>query len=185
MKNFARLSFAVIMFSALAFTSCKKDETTTDPTPTPSGTTFTFAAVGHQWIMSNDSAGVDLGNDTTKIIAAAGANRWEMSDGSIMYCSSNEFGFTEDTLTMIICKADAKVNDQYTINIAPGYTAIAKVVAVDQSVVVPAGTFSCFKVDLSFMGQVMGTYYISRKYGMIKTTDLEGFTSKLVSKNFS
>ena len=181
MKNIIALSFALLISAGLLFTSCSKDETTPTPTPTASG--FTFAAVGHQWIVSNDSSGVNLGNDTTKIIASLGSNKWMMNDSSTMYCSSNEFGFIMDTLTMILCKADAKVNDQYVVDFGLGFTMTNKVVAVGQSVTVPAGTFSCFKIELSFMGQVMSTFYVSKQYGMIKS-ESDGVVSSLISKNF-
>jgi hypothetical protein len=182
MKNLLKLSMILVVVSMLVFTtSCEKDKTTTDPTPTATG--FTFAAVGHQWITANDSSGVNLGNDTSKITASLGSNKWMMNDGSVMYCSSNEFGFIQDTLTMILCKADAKVNDQYTIDLGQGFTMINKIVAVGQSVTVPAGTFSCFKIELSVMGQVFSTFYISKQFGMIKS-ESDGTISSLISKNF-
>ena len=177
MKTYLKTIVMLFLAAMLFITGCEKSSETKSKQTDDS--TFTFAVVGHQWIMTYDATMPKAyDNDTVSIVSAQGTDTWLLNDGSLMLCSSNVFGIGKENDIFIVCKADALVGDTYS-----GVAGDCKVVAVNEDVTVPAGTFSCFKVERSISGQLRDTYYINRKYGLIKVVNDE-FISILLSKNF-
>jgi hypothetical protein len=117
-------------------------------------------------------------NDTLFIVSRQDSNTWLMNNGSLIYCSQEEFGLEKEGHLFTVCKANAQVNDQYS-----GFDGDCKVVAINLPVTVPAGTFNCFKIERSINGEYRETYYINRRYGLIKDEN-EEFVSYLLSTNF-
>jgi len=177
MKKFLKPSLMLVAATCIMLASCEKKEEKKSTTPDDS--TFTFAAIGHKWIMSYDNSMPKVyENDTLVMVSSQDSNTWLMDDGSVMYCSPNEFGMEKEGSIFTVCKADAVVNDLY-----PGIAGDCKVVAVDLQVTVPAGNFHCFKVERSINGEYRETYYINRQYGLIKVEN-EEYISFLLSMNF-
>lgn len=178
MKNPLKLSLMLMVTTYFALVGCeKRDE---PKLPITEDSTFTFAAIGHQWIMGYDTAMPKVyDNDTLTIVSCPESNTWQMNDSSLIYCSPNEFKLEKEGQFFTVCKANAKVNDEYE-----GFAGNCKVVAIDIPVTVPAGTFKCIKVDRSVNGEYRETYYVNLQFGLIKDENAE-YICYLFSTNFN
>ena len=177
MKKILKSGLMLVFATSVFVAGCEKNETIKS---TNSGdSTFTFAAIGHSWIMSyENSMPKAYDNDTLVIVSSQGTDTWVMDDGSIIYCTPNEFGMEKEGNIFTVCKADARVNDIYS-----GIAGDCKVVAIDLPVTVSAGTFNCFKVERSINGEYRETYYVNKQYGLVKDEN-EEYVCFLLSKNF-
>ncbi len=177
MKTLLKFSLMLVPAIALMLASCEKNAETKPARSSDS--TFTFAAIGNEWVMGYDTTMPKaFKNDTLIMVASQGSYTWLMNDSSVMYCSSNEFGLEKEGNIFTICKADAILND-----IFPGVAGDCRIAAVDLPVTVPAGTFLCFKVERSIGGEHRETYYVNRQYGLIKVEN-EEYIRFLVSFDF-
>lgn len=204
MKNPVKINLLILLILAISLSSCKKDNTDSDPIFAPPK--FTFGKKGNEIVSKTVfKIGLTTEIDTLKqkLINIETNNTWLISevrsvknDSITTYwlITENEFGYSDITGTDngIICKADAKVNEKY-ISIYGGNTMTSQVVALKQNVTVPLGNFECYKVKMISTADPETTYYyyINQKYGIIKmeftgtifTTPFT-YTQELISKNF-
>lgn len=178
MKNLVNLSLMLMATTYFALVGCEKND---EPKlPIPEDSIFTFAAIGHQWIMGYDTAMPKVyDTDTLTIVSCPESNTWLMNDSSFMYCSPNEFKLEKEGQFFTVCKANAKVNDEYE-----GFAGNCKVVAIDIPVSVPAGTFNCFKIERRVNEEYRETYYVNLQYGLVKDENAE-YICYLLSTNFN
>jgi hypothetical protein len=153
LKNTRLLS--AVFLSVLMICACSKKDS--NPVTPGAPTTVFPLAVGNQWIMQGyifdvasnalKMAGKDtltVGRDTT----IQGETWYSQGDGTYM---SNRTGglwqYNADYGRQLYFKYPAQVNDTYSMisgDAVNGFdTASVKVISINQSITVPAGTFSC------------------------------------------
>jgi hypothetical protein len=178
------------------------EEKTTDPPANDNN--FTFAKVGNKWTfkVTSDSHTSDM---TQEIIKDMGNHIYKVetiyqgaSFGTVYlfwYVNGEEMSFNTDSSGLhknFLFNSSSEVNKTYMsiVEYSPflqsGDTVYAKILSLDESVTVPAGTFSCIKIQVwggvtSSMPESM--VYFNRKVGQIKQTS-ESMTLELKYKNF-
>lgn len=193
---------ARVVFLALivAFVGCKKDDSNNDNT-TPAAEPF--LKVGHEMVyeFTTSSQGVNMtGEISYKVIEDLGNGSYKIEQTTQMtgipaqtsydtWTKDNAFGMGKDMST-------AKVGDSWTEANA-GITYTTTVTSVSENVTVPAGTFTCVKLEQvqSNNTSITNNFYVHIVYGMIYSqitsqTSVGGTTvtttseMKLKSKNF-
>lgn len=192
MKNLLKISMFLLLSAVILISACnKKDDP--DPDPQPTYEIFTFVKTGNYWDYYTYAASVLDDSMKMKVTSSLGAGKWQIvmeplappiyGDTSIWYMTDVEFGFWDAVKTTVL-KADAKVNDKY-VTIDSGDTLTYKVVGIDVTTIVPAGSFKCFKVAEYYGSDLGGYLYINPKSGLILYEDVDGiFQIKLKRKNF-
>lgn len=174
----------------VTFSSCKKDSgTISDSTVMPP-----YIAVGHKWIY--DASGFSgYSTVTYEIDAVNGTNYHQKSTfdgdagGDAYFYAKDGFlcvyeppetrGGTQRRLKL----NNAAVGDVWS-RIVPGKTYYHELKSLNESVTVPAGTFICKKVEVTFSDSFNSQdEYWNDEYGLIK---LDNFilSVELKSKNF-
>jgi hypothetical protein len=192
-----KVSFFLValLIGALSFSACKdEDDDVVDP-PTPA-TGFTFGKVNNQWNMRLETG---MFTDTTtffRLVNSLGNSNYTaifsimnglQVDTIVFYIAEGEMAdYPEDDLnkryTMV--KKDSKVNDMFTYVSTSGDTTYRKIVGINSEVTVPAGKFSCFKIEEWDAGATdISTFYINPASGFIKI-ETTGATMQLLNKNF-
>jgi len=181
----------ILDFSFILFSSCKKDE---NQITIPE---FTFAKVGNTSVFmleSNFDGKISRDTIMRKYESMLENNVWKVldliapNDIRFEYVSKTEYSWMDDPSgknTFPIINSTSKVNDIYTF-LYDGDTIYNKVIAVEEKVVVPAGTFECYKT-ISYFNSTVGSFYVNGKYGLIKYYEAYGsgyVKLELISKNF-
>ena len=176
-------SFIICLIGFTIF-SCGKDEATNLTTDK-----FTFLKVGRSWRYTEfDSTGIFIMDLTFIAQESLGNGNFQMLDceifhpAGIWHMTDNSFGY-RDTITEIIVKANAKLND-IIYNISGSDTISSfKVVGINIQKQVPAGTYPCYKVEMQ-KPLNFGTYYINKDFGIICFSHANGNNTVLISKSF-
>lgn len=200
MKKFYKVSLILLALSILVFNGC--EDKTTDP-PTVDNN-FTFAKVGNKWTYKVTSES-HISDMTQEIIKDMGNHIYKVetiyqgaSFGTVYlfwYVNGEEISFNTDSTGLsknFLFNNSTEVNKTYMsiIEYSPfmqrGDTVYAKILSLDESVTVPAGTFSCIKIQVwggttSSMPESM--VYFNRKVGQIKQTSAQ-MNLELKLKNF-
>jgi hypothetical protein len=157
-KTSSRL-FVLALISVLWISACSKKDS--NPVTPNSPTAIFPLAAGNQWIMQSyfysGSAWIPTTKDTTGIkrdTTISGEKWYTMGDNTYMTNRSDGlWQFTAEDGAQLMFKYPVQVNDsfkQITGNAASGFdTSFVKVLSISQSVVVPAGTFTCVTYQLT------------------------------------
>lgn len=190
MKKFYKVSLILLALSILVFNGC--EDKTTDPPAVDNN--FTFAKVGNKWTYKVTSES-HISDMTQEIIKDMGNHIYKVetiyqgaSFGTVYlfwYVNGEEISFNSDSTGIsknFMFDSSTEVNKTYMsiVEYSPflqrGDTVYAKILSLDESVTVPAGTFSCIKIQVwggttSSMSESM--VYFNRKVGQIKQTSAQ------------
>jgi hypothetical protein len=186
------LSASIMLALAVSFSACKKDDVKTDPTPdppTPATPYFNFAKVGNTASFETSTPLVVqtfTGTMSQEVKSKHGTDVFMvetlLSLGIPSVQDINSTGYWKITNTQFasvddeqgskpfpyFTKGDA-VNKTYTVSDS-GITRTRTVLSVSESVTVPAGTFTCFKVKETNSGNAdESVYYFHKDFGLIRT----------------
>ncbi|PKP03681.1 MAG: hypothetical protein CVU11_07395 [Bacteroidetes bacterium HGW-Bacteroidetes-6] len=186
----------ILLAAMLVLASCKKDDDT-NPTPTnpstPSSSVFTFFKTGASWTYDTyDSDGGAHFNQTYTINSISAQNyatvNWNVaglySYTVYWYADNNKFSmlcYPGDTKMLIFCDADPTVGESWAetwIDSTTNVTDSCYIIATNETVTVPAGTFTnCIKIKETTTDDPLcyKYYWLSLSAGVIKT---EGTTAQ-------
>jgi hypothetical protein len=186
----------------LIFISIGCEDKTSDPPANDNN--FTFAKLGNKWTFKVTSDN-HISDMTQEIVKDMGNHIYKVetiyqgaSFGTVYlfwYVNGEEISFNTDSTGLsknFLFDSSTEVNKTYMsiIEYSPfmqrGDTVYAKILSLDESVTVPAGTFSCIKIQVwggttSSMPESM--VYFNRKVGQIKQTSAQ-MNLELKYKNF-
>ncbi len=181
------LSLTVLM----VFSSCKKD----NPDGSNQPTDIAFLRVGNKWVY-NITGGFTSYSTTTNELISVNNGTYKMAtwfddtQGASVYlygqggylCWYDE-GLSKGANQQLYKYQNAVVGDTWT-RITPTETYHHECLSVNESVTVPAGTFICKKIKVTFENSFNDqTTYWNDTYGQIKVDNLL-FSTELASKNF-
>jgi hypothetical protein len=158
--------------------ACKKEENA-EPVSTPQEQPFQYLKVGNKWVYNYYHNGNPLdslitevlskNNDAYEIITADRAYKQYsfqyIEDGKLKQYIKGKT--KQDAVT--INDYNAKTGDTWAIKDRQGKDSIVYTVkTVDESVVVPLGTYTCKKIVAEYANGWVFTNYVNNKYGIIK-----------------
>ena len=174
-------STAVLLLAVLWISSCSKKDS--NPVTTNNSTTIFALVIGNQWIYQNytyDSASGTLilaARDTAKITrdTLIQGEKWFTSGNGSYSANRSDGNWEYDTISgmQLNFKYPAQVNDSYKVIIfdSGGHgsdTEKVKVLSINQSVTVPAGTFSCVTYQWSNpTGDAIATFQFAPGIGLV------------------
>jgi len=184
MKN----TFLIVLLLALASTSCKKEDSDTDPIiPNPTNSVFKFFINGATW--NYDTYDNDGGAHIVQTISITSLNAQNyavVNHNMGGFYSYNDEWYADNTKFSMLCSqagsmmlvftdADPSVGEFWSYSWSDSTHTVydtCRVLAVNESVTVPAGTFTnCVKIrettseDPVFFNDM----WISFQYGLIKS----------------
>jgi hypothetical protein len=179
------LSFIVLM----AFISCKKESEPSLSNPIP------WLKVGNKWIYdvtggltSYTTYTTEVTNNKSGIYTMAS---WLDDDKGLDanvyfengFMNTFDEGQSKGANQQLLKYINAKVGDTWT-RITPTETYYHEVISINETVTVPAGTFVCKKVKVTFLNAIndQDTYW-SDEFGQIKIDGLF-LSTELATKNF-
>ncbi len=187
-----KLLFLAIISSVLIINGCKKNDDPAPTTPGGPGTpadNFTYIKVGNKSIFNVMVSGFLAGTDSLEILQNYGSGYYStamLADTGFIYKEESRLADL-DSLTgakHTYVKTSPVLNDVYN-NF--DNTIVRKVVGVNQSVTVPAGTFTTVtKTKQYTIGQTDTIfYYMDRTAGLVKM-EVPSINAEMLlkSKNF-
>lgn len=197
LKKYKILSITLCL-SAIIFSGCKKDKDE-EPAPTNPGNpappaAFSFVKPGNRWIyrIAQNTSVVDTIKVLTDLTSGNYLVRVFGSDTAGWY-KDNTLIADYDSLgqKLTFFKTTSAVNDTFMRTYTSNDTNYRIVASINESVTVPAGTFSCFKIkETKTFSSEEYYFYIDKINGLIKfEVFLSGspiplVTYELTSKNF-
>lgn len=179
-KNVIVLLALIVMACA-----CKKEETVAPKPANPSEQPFSYLKVGNQWVYDFEYNGkiVDslvttieaVDNDTFEL-KTFDMTRTEISYQFVEgdYIKQYKKGQTKEQAIRVTSK-NPKVNDTWTVEGANQQNGVVYTIKeVDMEVVVPAGTFTCAKIEGVYPGGTKLITYIDKKYSVVKMDFISG-----------
>jgi len=154
--------FALALLSVLWIGACSKNDSN-PVTPNSSGGVFPLA-VGNKWLLQkytydNASGGMKASSvDTMKIVqdTLIRNEKW-FTTGNGSYMTNRTGGtwlYDANTSMQLYLKYPAQVDDSYRViqgdSVNSYDTMLVKMLSINQSVTVPAGTFSCMTYQITY-----------------------------------
>jgi len=189
-----RTLFALLLLLSTTFYSCKKDNE--EPENGDFSSEVVYLKVGHKWIYnvigplapydtySQEFSSVSKGiftvsnqydNETPFTNKAYYENGYLNNMGTAAAKAPNQ---------QFLKYKDVHLGDTWT-RVTPTETYYYKVVGLNETVTVPAGTFICKKIEITFKNASNTQYsYFSDTSGLIMVDNEELFNLELKSKNF-
>ncbi|MBL0358711.1 MAG: hypothetical protein IPP72_18425 [Chitinophagaceae bacterium] len=184
-----RLSLLPLLL-LLAVSSCKKDDA-----PSNTNTSIPYLKIGNKWIYNitggftsyttttNEITAVNNGVYTlaTKFDTDPGANAYLYGDNG--YLNWYDEGQSKGANQKVLKYNNLNVGNTWT-RITASETYTHECLSVNESVTVPAGTFICKKIKVTFANAFNEqTTYWSDDFGQVKVDNLF-FSVELANKNF-
>jgi hypothetical protein len=196
----------LLLAAGLTFlVACEKDEPNTPGSNnTNPSEIVSFLKAGNKWVYDlagTDSAGNSFAADSVLMLSVKkddgdgyftceAAAFGSEPDTIYFYKDADEFGEATDKSIgrIVVFKKDSKVGDSYT-SVEGTDTTFSKILSLSEPVTVPAGSFTCMKIERSMPQSTdKEVFYIDRKNGYIKIDSYSDNTLyqslKLNSKSF-
>ena len=188
----SKLSYLVFLFVCLIFiSSCSKKDDSNPVTP-QSEKPYYPLAVGNTWIYTNSPQGTE---QTVTINGSSVINgntvcffngdddyyfNYDKEDqGEGMFIKNNDVWGRKSGVDGLFLSNNPVVGSKYDVNAWSG--AKMEILSTTETVLVPAGTFTCVKFKFGNEGS-MSTYYMSKGVGIVKIVSATGSsTSELKS----
>jgi hypothetical protein len=175
-----KLFLALVAVSIFTL-SCKKDDNNTDIT---GNHVVSFVKLNNKWTYDYYLGDVKGDDHSWEIIENLENNffKIKISKGNInsyKYWHSNSEGFSEDAYSyppsyyFTLVKNNQSLNDQLTYTFSDdgvNYVITRKVEAINETVTVAAGTFSCIKIKetVSNDTNIVNYYWINKETGIVQ-----------------
>jgi len=195
------LKLAAMCFLAMViFVGCSKDEDVTSTTNTTNNAPFAFLKVGNEWVYevydgtNNELLGTYRWDILLYTPSAAKPDGYEVHlstyelgyDNGMMYGLADKDlwvigGYVPDNCSVFLDR-DCYIEKEWELDFFCKGT--AKIISLNETVTVPAGTFSnCIKIEVQNSDGLKNYYWVHKDFGNIMAEE-NNRIYKLKSKNF-
>lgn len=196
MKTIAKL-FALFIFGMLfILASCEKSNDDLEKNSL-NFNKFNFNALNTRWIYDYDTLSSGYADyydlDTVVLTNWSGEDISDLTSsvfGRFSYLiDENNFGYIEwgssQVYKYLLVKSNSQPND-VIINYELGDSTKpfeSRIISINESVTVPAGTFSCFKIEEWHGSTLLRTWFINKQIGLVKKIVHARYVASLVKKD--
>lgn len=187
-KNKTMKKNVIVLLALIVIASACKKEETVAPNPTNSiEQPFSYLKVGNQWVYDFEYNGNVVDSLVTTIEAmendifelkTSDMTRTEISYQFVEgdYIKQYNKGQTKEQAIRIASK-NPQINDTWTVKGANSQNGVVYTIKeVDMQITVPAGTFTCTKIEGVYPGGSKLITYTDKKYSIVKMEFLSGNT---------